>query len=355
MKQAYSFITITIITFLCSCHKETPNSIGSGSIIVINEGGFGHGNADLSVYNPSTKTVFNNVFSQENGFAMGDVAQSLYLIGDTAFIVMNNSQKVVIAKASQNFKYISSISLPNSSPRYFLPVDSRRAYVTELYSNKIWVVDYRADTLIKSIPVTGWTEQMVSWSGKIYVEEATTPSATYGTGSTSPPVHAVLMIDPASDQIVNSVSLQSDPGSIALTGQNKLFVLSPQQTSPLLVSASLYEIDMASFSIQHQFNYSPTRYPNYIRYSSVSNQLMYADSGGIFVMQPTDTIIPPNPFIVSQGWNIYGLNPDPVTGDIYISDAVDYQQASHIWRYSQTGVNLDHFNAGIISNGFVFE
>jgi hypothetical protein len=82
---------------------------------------------------------------------------------------------------------------------------------------------------------------------------------------------------------------------------------------------------------------------------------MYADSGGIFVMQPTDTIIPPNPFIVSQGWNIYGLNPDPVTGDIYISDAVDYQQASHIWRYSQTGVNLDHFNAGIISNGFVFE
>ena len=246
MKQAYPII-LALVTLLYSCHKESTTGISSGSVIIINEGNFNHGDADLSVYNPSTKTISNNVFSQENGFALGDVAQSLYLIGDTAFIVMNNSQKVVVAKVSQNFKYIASISLPNASPRYFLPVDGHRAYVTELYANKIWVVDYKADTLIKSIPVTGWTEQLISLGGKIYVEEATTPSSTYGSGSTSPPVHAVLMIDPMSDQVVSSVSLVSDPTSMALV-QNKLFVLAPQQTSPL-VNASLYEIDMASFSI----------------------------------------------------------------------------------------------------------
>jgi hypothetical protein len=320
-------------------------------VIIVNEGGYNYGNADISIYNPSTKAVSNNIFSQENGFALGDVAQSIFLIGDTAYIVMNNSQRIVVARVSQNFKYITSINIPGSSPRYFLPVDNRRAYVTELYANKIWVVDYRADTLIKSISVSGWTEQLLSWNGNVYVEEGTTP--VFG-GAQSVPVHMVLQINPTTDQVLNTVLLTSDPASMALTAQNKLFVLSPQETSPN-VNASLYEIDMVSFTIQKQINFSATRTPNYIRYSSYTNQLMYSDNGGIYAMQPTDTALPAGPFIISQGWKVYGLNANPSNGDIYISDAVDYQQASHIWRYSQSGANLDHFTAGIITNGFVFQ
>jgi hypothetical protein len=349
MKQTISLLILLIIMLICSCHKPST-AIGSGSVIVINEGGYGHGNADLSIYNPTTKAVTNNIFSLENGGAsLGDVAQSLYLINDTAYFVMNNSQKIVIADVKNNFKCIDTIYLVGSSPRYFLPVGGSKAYITELYANKIWVVDFRKRTLLKTIPVTGWTEQLVSWGGKVYVEEATTP--TFGT--TPVPVHAVLMIDPATDQIVNTMHLRSDPASIALTARNKLFVLCPQDTPSY--GASLYRIDMASFAVEKQINFSPTRTPNYIRYSSFSNQLLYSDSGGIFVMQPTDTVIPTTPYIISQGWNVYALNANPSNGDIYISDAVDYQQASHIWRYSQSVGLLDHFSAGIISNGFVFE
>jgi hypothetical protein len=347
MKTILIIITAMILLSLYACHKEGTNAIGSGSVIVINEGGYGHGNADISIYNPTSKTVSNNIFSQENyPLTLGDVAQDLCLIGDTAYIVMNHSQRVVLARVSQNFKYITSISLPNASPRFFLPVDGRRAYVTELYANKIWVVDYKADTLIKSIAVSGWTEQLISWNGKIYVQEQTTP------GGTS--VHAVLMIDPTTDQIVSTLPLSSDPGSMALTAQNKLFVLCPQQTNPT-IPASLYNIDLASFAIQKQINFSSTRTPNYIRYSSLSNQLLFSDSGGVYSMSPTDTVVPSGTFIQSDNWNVYGLNADPVSGDIYISDAVDYQQASHIWRYSQNGTLEDNFTAGIISNGFVFK
>jgi hypothetical protein len=71
-------------------------------------------------------------------------------------------------------------------------------------------------------------------------------------------------------------------------------------------------------------------------------------------MQLIDSVIPVSPLVISQGWNIYGLDSNPVNGDIYISDAVDYQQASHIWRYSQSGTLVDHFAAGVISSGCVF-
>lgn len=349
MKQAYPLLIFFLLVLICSCHKPSA-TIGSGSVIVINEGGYGHGNADLSLYNPKTKAITNNIFSLENnGAHLGDIAQYLYLLNDTAYIVMNNSQRVVIADAKNNFKYIDTIYLAGSSPRFFLPVGGSKAYITELYANKIWVVDFRKRTLLKTIPVTGWTEHLISWGGKVYVEEATTP--TFGT--TPVPAHAILMIDPVTDQIVNSIPLQSDPGSMTLTAQNKLFVLCQQDTPSY--SASLYRIDMATFAVEKQINFNSSRTPDLLRYSSYSNQILFSDIGGIFLMQPTDTVIPTTPYIISQGWNVYGLNANPSNGDIYISDAVDYQQASHIWRYSHSGGLLDHFNAGIISNDFVFE
>jgi hypothetical protein len=334
MKQPYILIIFLFILFLYSCHKDFGLPIGSGSVIIINEGNYGHSrNSDVSVYDPNRKVVSNNVFYQENGLPPGNVAQSLYLIGDTAYIVMNNSAKVIVADVKNNFKYISSINIPNSSPRFFMPVDQRRAYVTELYSNKIWIVDYRADTLIKAISVSGWTEQIISWGGK---------------------VHAILKLDPSTDQIISNISLASDPGSMALTPQGDLFVLTPQQTSPAQ-NARIYQIDMSSFSIRRKIDFTPSRTPNYMRYSSFSNQFLFSDSGGIYTMLPGDIVIPANTFIHSNNWNVYGLNADPATGDIYISDAVDYQQASHIMRYSTSGTLLDHFAAGIISNGFVFK
>jgi hypothetical protein len=71
-------------------------------------------------------------------------------------------------------------------------------------------------------------------------------------------------------------------------------------------------------------------------------------------MSPSDTVLPAAPMIASNSWNVYGLNADPSNGDIYISDALDYQQASSIMRYSQSGTLIDHFYAGIITNGFIF-
>jgi DNA-binding beta-propeller fold protein YncE len=347
---SYALAAICLI-FLSSCHKDTSTAISPGSVIVINEGGYGHGDADISIYDPAKKVVSNNIFHLENGFSLGDVAQSLYLIGDTAYIVMNNSKKVVVADAKQNFKYLYSISLPQASPRFFLPVGGSKAYVTELYNNTIWVVDYRAGTILKTIPVNGKTEQLVSWGGKVYVDEATKPYLGFGTPS--PSVHAILEIDPLTDQIINAIVLASDPGSMVLI-QNDLFVLAPKQDSPSL-HASFYKIDMASFSISKKIDFSPARTPNFVRYSSPANQILFSDSGGIYTMQATDTVIPTSAFIPSDNWNVYGLNADPSTGDIYISDAVDYQQASKVMRYSRTGSPLDRFSAGIITNGFVFK
>jgi DNA-binding beta-propeller fold protein YncE len=240
--------------------------------------------------------------------------------------------------------------MPGASPRFFLPVGGSKAYVTELYSNVIWVIDYRAGTVLRSIQVDGKTEQLIPWGGKIYINESTRPYL--GSGTIPTTVHAILVVDPVSDQVIHTLPLPADPASMALV-QNDLYVLSARQDSPA-VSASLYKVDLTLTSITGHATFGPTRTPALLRYSLLADQFLFSDSGGIYVMHPTDAL-PTVPFITSNNWNVYGLNTDPTNGDIYISDAVDYQQASKIMRYSLYGSSLDRFSAGIITNGFVFK
>jgi hypothetical protein len=338
------YLFIALMVLLSSCGKVNNNTSNTGNVIIVNEGGFNHGDASISIYDPSRKVVTNNVFKAQNGFSLGDVAQSLYMVGDTAYIVMNNSQNIVVADAAHNFKYLYSINISSSSPRFFLPVSNTKAYVTDLYANKIWIVDHKAGTVTGSISVTGWTEQLVSSGGKVYVSVKTAPAG--------PTVHKVLMIDPATDHVVSSIDLTSDPGSMALTDQNKLFVLTSVQVTPT-VAASLNVIDLSSFSVSRKMDFDTAHTPSYLRYSGFTHRLLFADNG-IYNMAHTDTVLPHTVSITSNSWNVYGLNADPANGDIYISDALDYQQASRIMRYSKDGTLIDAFNAGIITNGFSF-
>jgi YVTN family beta-propeller protein len=329
---------------LASCKKDGSKIVNKGSVIIVNEGGFQHGDASISLYDPSTKMVTNNVFKSENNFSLGDVAQSLCMIGDTAFIVMNNSQNIVVADASKNFKYLRSITMTGASPRFFLPISGSKAYVTDLYANKIWVINYHTGAVTGNIPVSGWTEQLIASGGKVYVAEKTAP--------TGAAVHKLLMIDPSTDQVTGSIDLATDPASMALSDQNKLFVLTTQQSTPS-VNASIYIVNLSSFSVEHKLDFGSSHTPSCLRYSSFTHQILYADNG-ISAMAQTDTILPASTFIPSNNWNIYGLNADPFNGDLYISDALDYQQASRIMRYSSAGTLIDAFNTGIITNGFIF-
>ena len=46
---------------------------------------------------------------------------------------------------------------------------------------------------------------------------------------------------------------------------------------------------------------------------------------------------------------------DPVNGDVYIADAIDYQQQGMVLRYSSDGKELDRFYVGIIPGAFCWK
>ena len=96
---------------------------------------------------------------------LGDVAQSMTIHGDKGWIVVNNSH-VIFAIDTKTFKETGRIE-NLTSPRYIHFVSDTKAYVTQLWDNRIFIVDPRRYEIIGYINVpdmdmqTGSTEYMV--------------------------------------------------------------------------------------------------------------------------------------------------------------------------------------------------
>ena len=55
-----------------------------------------------------------------------------------------------------------------------------------------------------------------------------------------------------------------------------------------------------------------------------------------------------------QGW-FYNMVVEPKTGDIYVADAGNYMDNGTVYRYSNDGVLLNSFKAGIIPSAMLFK
>ena len=81
-------------TVACSSDEEpipSPYATPNHALFVVNGGNFQSGNASLTLYDPAAKTSINEIFRKANGYALGDVAQSMTIHGNTGWIVVNNS------------------------------------------------------------------------------------------------------------------------------------------------------------------------------------------------------------------------------------------------------------------------
>lgn len=305
---------------------------------MVNEGNFQFGNASLTVYDFNKDIIYPDVFEKTNGRKLGDVFQSITVANGKAYLVVNNSQKIEVVNP-ENYQSIATIT-GFTSPRYMLAVNADKAYVSEYYANCIRVVNLNTHTIMDSIKMNGWMDEMVLLNGKVYVTNAKK--------------NYILAIDAARDSITDTIPVVYGSVSIQVDANNKLWVLSAGDLATQGIHPALQRINPLTNSVEQTFslNFSETDVSR-LRINRSKTRLYWL-SKNVYKLNITDQSVSATPFIRSVNQNFYGLGVNPQTDELYVSDAKDFVQQSVINRYRSNGTFVGDFKAGLITGGFYF-
>lgn len=361
----YPIISL-LLFFSCHSGKEgadfpSPDFKGRRGLYVCNEGNFMYGNASLSYIDLESDEVCNELFFNVNGFPLGDVCQSMIIHEGRGFVIVNNSGKIVVIDVHTG-KYLGKIT-ELTSPRYMQIISSEKAYVSDLYSPYITIVNPRTYVKTGSIfmglkpgpgKVNG-TEQMVVVDDYVYVTGWSFNNKLY-------------KIDTKTDKLVDSLEVGKQPNSIVADKNKNLWILSDggYEGSPYgQEEASLAKVGTNPFALKSRYNFpdmnaSPTELclngnKDSIFYINGSWSQSFADGSGIMAMPVDQDVLPEKPIISESERLFYGLIVDPLNSDIYVSDAVDYLQKGWILRYKSNGSFVKKYKVDIIPGSFCFK
>ena len=336
--SSISMLLLATIFVFSSCDKdkevkiETENYKG---LIVTNEGGFNKSNASVGVYKPGDKSYF-DAFKKANDRPIGDVIQSMVLIGDKYYIVVNNSNKIEVINRN-DFKSVSTIA--TGSPRYVLSVSSDKAYISNLYSNTIKVLNPNNQSLGKEISINNNSEHMVLMDKKAYV----------GTFSDK-----IMVINTESDSLVDSINTASGLGKIVNATANKIGVLCTGKVDwnngSVLENGKILIINKDSMAIEKSINLSTGSYGGSMVYSTSTGMFYFSLGNNVVYKMGMDGVI--TPFVtLTVGQSVYSLSISNSTNEIFVTDAGDFNSAGKVIAYDFSAVKLYEFAAGIAPNG----
>ncbi len=329
-------------------------------VFVINEGNFMYNNASLSYYNPQTKKVLNNVFYNTNALPLGDVAQSMNIKDSLGYIVINNSGKIYIININ-TFKYVDKIT-GLTSPRNIIFINDYKAYVSDLYSKSINIIDLQTNTKTSEIKISNNNIEFPQHSSENFIRYNNlifTNSWSYD--------NKILVIDVTTDKLIDSLTVGKQPNSMVLDKNNKLWVLCDggfAGSSYGQENAKLIQINPKNLNIEKTLTFSDI---NVSPFDLCTNQnkdslfFIYGDwSGnqniqnqGIFAMSINDNNLPENAII--NGNNFYSLAINPFTNNIYTSNANNFTKNGIIYKFTTNGTAIDTFTTGIIPGSFCFK
>lgn len=352
-RQAYImhfFIAILMVVFQIGCSDEIGEQKKEKSIytepdgvFIVNEGQYMAGNGSISFYKSTDKTVSNHLFYSVNGRSPGDIPQFLAFKDETAYLVVNNSNfiEVIDLKDFKNVATITGLDMPRQ-----ISVHNDQAFVTQIGSSDIAVIDLNENRVVKTIQGLKSSDHILRSGNKLFV-------ANWTSFYINKPNNTIMVYDTETLSLIDSIVVTKEPNSMVIDSQQRIWVLSSggfmEEEYPALTC-----IDPNTLSIVKTLEFpSKSLYPSLLTISFDGSTLYYVDHD-IFSLSVNDIELPSNVFIGAAGRSIYGLDVDPVNGEIYVADAKDFQQDGEIFRYSSSGQLIDNFTVGINPSGFFF-
>ena len=350
LKQYSLFVALIMMTI--SCEKEKNGGGGPSDmrgVFIVNEGAFGQSNGDVSfMSNNGFKEI--TLFSTANNRPLGDVVQSMCIIGDKAYLVANNSQKIEVVSMT-SFKSVGVIT-GLSSPRFITQINNTTAYVSDWISNSVKIIDLNTNQVIGSINAGNGPEQMINLNSKVYV----TNVGGFGKDST------VTVIDAGTNTVQTTIQVGINPNSVIVDNTGMVWVLcggslgddfTPNTADD--IGGKLVKINPVSNTIVQSYDFAQGKHPLKLTTNFSKTTLYYlhgssAYTGDVRRMSVNASVLPSTAIVNRE---FYGLGIHPGNENIHGSIG-SFSANSHALRYSINGTLIDSMQVGIGPNGFVF-
>lgn len=354
----YPLFVLTLFAAACSDDDGTTFNPGKDGFFIVNEGGFGNGNASLSYFDKATLSVTNDLFINNTGKPLGDQAQSMTIHNNRGYIVVQNSAKIEVI-STDDYSLVATIEEGLPSPRYFLAINDAKAYVSDWgadgVSGTIKVIDLETNAVTKSIETGTGTNQLVLVGDYVYAAN----SAGWGYNNT------VVVIDKDTDEVVDSIEVGDNPSTIVVDEGNDVWVtgsgktvynadwsVNVEESTP----AFLAKIETDDNSVDTKINAPSIGIgPSALNIDSNGETLVFIYNGGISTAV-VSTLSSADEFteIISSVANLYGIGLDQSTNQIILAIAPDFSNPGSIKRHELNGSFIDEYTVGIGPNGIAY-
>jgi YVTN family beta-propeller protein len=339
------------ITVMASCKKDqmiddggvfVPGNYENG-YFVTNEGNFGTGNGSIS-FVTDEGTVENAVFEFVNSFVLGDVVQSMNIIGANAYVLVNGSAKIEVANIV-DMKSVATIDVV--SPRFIANVSDAKAYVTDWGINGVQVIDLTTNTVSSTITCGTGPEGIAVSNGFAYVCNV----GAWGLDS------IVTIINTTTDAVETTLTVGDKPNSAVVDANGAVWVLTGGYTEydpawNVVSETAGNLVKIVGNTIEATYAFAVGNHPEDLVINDAGTTLYYSDgswSKAVYAFQISDTDLSSTP-VINKSFYSLGY----ASGFVYGTDAVDFTQQGWSFRYTENGLLVDSVQVGVIPGGYCF-
>jgi len=348
MKIKKTLLIVTLLSLLFACNEDLPNNDSytgtyENGLFITNEGPFQSGSGTLT-FIANQGVVVQNAYKNVNNEDLGNIVQSMIFHNDKAYIVVNNSHKIIVVDRI-TLKKIAVIEGDNiKNPRYIV-AKGNKAYVSNWNNPSnatddfIAVIDLETNTVSNTILVGEGPEDLLIANNQIYVN-------LQGGWHEN---NKVAIIDIATENITQTITLQNIPNSIVKDANNNIWVLCGNPNRESDIYGNLVKI--VNNQIENTYQIENEKQPNHLVINN--NTLYYNLNGKIYATNTTTTQINTTAISGFDG-SYYTMNAN--NNKLYTTNANDYTSEGLLTIYDlNTNVIINTYKTGLIPGSIVFQ
>jgi len=350
----FTFALLASASFWTSCTKTEaptePNDIASQistatrGAYIVNEGQFLKGNGSLSFLNLENGRLVNNLTEDANGSSLGDVAQSMTLNGNQAWVAVNNSNKIGVYNAT-SLKELTTITA--TSPR-FSATDGSRVFVTQWVDDKVRV--FNASTFAEEGAwATGGTGPEAIWldGANLWVAN----SGGFGVDN------KVAILEPSTGAITKNITVKDGPTQIVATS-DRVYILCRGDYGPSFATTDddtepyIIVLDRISGNVISQHKIGQKGDHPMKMALDVKNGRIYVAGNQVEIFDLDNLAIRSTPFLTKY---VYGIAVEASSGNVLVCDAGNFSARGSVEVYNSSAQLLNSFKVGVAPSGIVFK